>query len=172
MLGFRRTAWPALSSTNLAACLTAYGFPGQSAQHALAGGFALGCALPPSAAPAVGNLLYLVMSFFSGFYAPISQMGPNAERIAPYLPTYRFGELAWNAMGAQTDNSVTGDALWLTGYTIIFTAIAATSRRRSHDARAELARENGGTAGKAGPILAPAFARLVHRIDKPGDESV
>jgi ABC-2 type transport system permease protein len=96
----------------------------------LAAGFALGYTLSPSAAPAVANLIYLVLSFFSGFYAPISEMGPVAHNLAPYLPTYRFGELAWDAMGARTDNSLASNVLWLAGYTVIFSAIAIWGYRR------------------------------------------
>ena len=96
----------------------------------LAGGFAVGYALPPSSAPAVANLIYLVISFFSGFCPPSSQIGAYAERIALYPPTNCFGKPAWNAMGAQTDNSVSGDVLRLAGCAIISAAIAIWGCRR------------------------------------------
>lgn len=70
------------------------------------------------------SVVFFLMSFASGLYAPISKMGHAIQAIAPYLPSYRFGELAWNAVGATTDNSVASCVLWLAGYTIVFVALA------------------------------------------------
>src|SRR5437879_1864706 len=64
----------------------------------------------PNPAPAVANLIALPMYFASGIFVPISQLPDFIQRIAPYLPTYRYGQLAWGAVGYPAD-PVTTDVL-------------------------------------------------------------
>lgn len=87
-------------------------------------GFVIGYLVNPSAAAVLTNILFFLMAFASGFYAPISKMGDFIQTIAPYLPSYRLGELAWNAVGATTDHSVESCAIWLLGYGTVFFALA------------------------------------------------
>jgi ABC-2 type transport system permease protein len=90
----------------------------------VAAGFAIGYLVSPTAAmPAVG-VLNLVLAFGSGFFAPTDQLPHAVRRIAPYLPTNRYGQLAWHAAGARTDNSVASNLLWLLGYGVVFVAVA------------------------------------------------
>ena len=55
------------------------------------------------------------------------------QQIARFLPTNRYGQLAWHAAGAQTDNSVASNLLWLVGYGIIFVVIALWAYRREEE---------------------------------------
>ncbi|MGH7876823.1 MAG: ABC transporter permease [Candidatus Dormibacteraceae bacterium] len=78
-------------------------------------GMAIGYAAGPNSAPAVTNLIYLPMSFASGLFVPITELPQVVRDIAPYLPTYHYGQIAWNAIGAPTESmeeAVVALALW------------------------------------------------------------
>lgn len=99
----------------------------------IAAGFALGYLVSPTTVmPAVG-LLNLVLAFGSGFFAPTDQLPHVVQQIARYLPTNRFGQLAWHAVGAQTDNSVASNILWLVAYGVVFVALALWGYRREEE---------------------------------------
>jgi ABC-2 type transport system permease protein len=86
-------------------------------------GMAIGYAAGPNSAPAVTNLIYLPMSFASGLFVPIAQLPGFVQQIAPYLPTYHYGQLAWNAVGAPTE-SMTTAALWLAVWSVVLFGLA------------------------------------------------
>jgi ABC-2 type transport system permease protein len=92
-------------------------------------GLAIGYASGPSAAPAVANLVYLPLSFASGLFLPSSQLPPVVQRIAPYLPTYHAGQLAWSTLGASSI-PWTVSLAWLAAYTLAFFALALLVYRR------------------------------------------
>jgi len=92
-------------------------------------GFAIGYSSGPHAAPALANLIYLPLAFASGLFMPVSQLPGFVQRIAPYLPAYHYGQLAWGAVGARTEPILTSLA-WLAGYTAVFLLIAARAYRR------------------------------------------
>jgi ABC-2 type transport system permease protein len=92
-------------------------------------GLAIGYTAGPNSAPALANLVYLPLSFASGLFVPIEQLPPFVKRIAPYLPTYHAGQLAWHSLGASSA-SVPGTLAWLAAYTVVFFAIAITVYRR------------------------------------------
>jgi ABC-2 type transport system permease protein len=91
-------------------------------------GFALGY-LAGNAAPAVANLIYVPLSFASGLFIPVAQLPSFAQQVAPYLPTYHYGQLAWGAVGAPSEPVVTSLA-WLTAYMVLFLALAVRAYRR------------------------------------------
>ena len=86
-------------------------------------GMAIGYAAGPSSAPAVTNLIYLPMSFASGLFVPVQELPDFVQKVAPYLPTYHYGQLAWNAVGAQTE-SVGTAVLWLAVWAVVLFALA------------------------------------------------
>ena len=92
-------------------------------------GFAIGYTAGPHAAPALANLIYLPLSFASGLFMPVSQLPGFVQRVAPYLPSYHYGQLAWSAVGARAEPLVVSLA-WLAGYTVLFLAIAVRAYRR------------------------------------------
>ncbi len=96
-------------------------------------GFAIGNLAPPSAAAPIVNIIYLPLSFASGLFTPREFLPPVVQTIAPYTPTYRFAQLAWSAIGANTGSSVGASVLWLVGYGAVFVALAiwAYSREQS-----------------------------------------
>ena len=92
-------------------------------------GFAIGYTAGTNAAPAVANLVYLPLSFASGLFIPISQLPSFVQQVAPYLPTYHYGQLAWSAVGAASE-SVATSLGWLAAYTVLFLALAVRAYRR------------------------------------------
>ena len=95
-------------------------------------GFLIGYRYGPNAAPAVANLVYLPLSFASGLFMPLDQLPRFVRGIAPWLPTYHYAQLAWNALGAPTE-SIAVSLLWLAGYTALFLTLALRAYRREED---------------------------------------
>jgi ABC-2 type transport system permease protein len=91
-------------------------------------GFAIGYLVSSNSAAAVVNLIALPMFFASGIFVPVSALPAFIQTIAPYLPTYRYGQLAWGAVGAPADPAST-DLLWLAGYTVLFLAVTLRAYR-------------------------------------------
>jgi ABC-2 type transport system permease protein len=92
-------------------------------------GFAIGYLSGPNVAPAAANLVYLPLAFASGLFLPLYQLPGFVQRVAPYLPAYHYGQLAWSAVGAASE-PVAVAAAWLAGYTVLFLAIALRAYRR------------------------------------------
>ena len=92
-------------------------------------GFAIAYLCSPSAAPAVANLLFLVLAFGSGMLIRVDQMPDFLRAIAPFLPTYHYAQLSWGALGAASEDWVVSMA-WLAGYAVILFGIAAWAYRR------------------------------------------
>jgi ABC-2 type transport system permease protein len=86
-------------------------------------GMAIGYAAGPNSAPAVTNLIYLPMSFASGLFIPLSQLPAVVQKVAPYLPTYHYGQIAWNAVGAPTE-SMESAVIWLAVWTVLLFGLA------------------------------------------------
>ncbi len=92
-------------------------------------GFAVGYLAGLNAAVAILNLITLPLAFASGLFVPLDQLPTFVQSIAPYLPTYHFGQLAWGAVGA-TSEPWQRAALWLLGYCALFTWIAVRAYYR------------------------------------------
>ena len=87
-------------------------------------GFAIGYGAGPNAAPGIANIIYLPLSFASGLFVPLEEMPGLVQQIAPFLPTYHYGQLAWGAVGARAESLLTS-VLWLAGYAVVLFVIAA-----------------------------------------------
>jgi ABC-2 type transport system permease protein len=92
-------------------------------------GFAIGYVAGPNAAPAVVNLVYLPLAFASGLFLPLEQLPAFVQRVAPYLPTYHYAQLAWGAIGAGRE-PVGTSVVWLAGYAVLFLGAAVRAYRR------------------------------------------
>jgi ABC-2 type transport system permease protein len=92
-------------------------------------GFAVGYLAGPNSAAAILQLINLPMSFASGLFMPLDIMPSFVRSIAPFLPAYHFGQLAWSAMGAQTEPVMTS-VLWLAGFTVAFLFVAVRAYYR------------------------------------------
>jgi ABC-2 type transport system permease protein len=96
-------------------------------------GFALAYWAKPRAASAIANLVFLPLSFLSGFFFPLNQLPSFLQNLAPYLPTYHYGQLVWQTVGHANDVTLfTGQGvqgmsvhvLWLVGSFVGFGALA------------------------------------------------
>jgi ABC-2 type transport system permease protein len=107
-------------------------------------GFALAFFARPRAASTIGNLIFLPLSFASGFFFPLSELPTFVQDLAPYLPTYHFGQLVWSQVGNTGDVAVfaSGQAsnavhiAWLVGSFVVFGVIALIGYRRDEHVRA------------------------------------
>lgn len=102
-------------------------------------GLSIAYLVRPRAATAIANLIFLPLSFCSGFFFPLSELPSFLSRIAPWLPTYHLGQLAWRQVAPTTDvEAFTGLAarpagvhlLWVLGCTVIFGALVLLAARR------------------------------------------
>lgn len=101
----------------------------------------------PKAATTIVNLAFLPLAFLSGFFFPLSALPQVLQNIAPYLPTYHFGQLAWAAMApSDTDRlafglphatDLTVSAAVVIGWFLLCSLLTAVGYRR------ELERERG-----------------------------
>jgi ABC-2 type transport system permease protein len=74
--------------------------------------------VPANSAPGIINLLYLPMSFASGFWMPFSMLPHWLQRIAPALPTYHLAQLALAIIGAAQPGPMITHYQALAGYTL------------------------------------------------------
>lgn len=88
-------------------------------------GLVVALTVPPNSGPGIINMIYLPMSFMSGFWMPVSYLPHFFLKIAPALPTYHLAQLALGIFGmAQpgSDNLVHWEAL--AGFTLLMLGAA------------------------------------------------
>jgi ABC-2 type transport system permease protein len=97
----------------------------------LAGGIPFACMglllamlLPANSAPAVVNLIYLPMSYFSGLWMPISLLPKWIQHFAPWLPTYHLAQLMLRVIGYASPTDTMRHIFALVGYTLLFLGCA------------------------------------------------
>jgi len=90
-------------------------------------GLFLGLIGTPNLTTALSTILTLLLSFASGLWLPLRFMPALVRNIAPYLPTYHLGQIAWIIVGstASIDNQPLGvHLLILVAYAVVFGALA------------------------------------------------
>jgi ABC-2 type transport system permease protein len=88
-------------------------------------GLVVALTVPPNSGPGIINLIYLPMSFMSGFWMPVSYLPHLFLKIAPALPTYHLAQLALGIFGmAQpgSNNMVHWESL--AGFTLLMLGAA------------------------------------------------
>lgn len=93
-------------------------------------GLMFGYLVGPNSAPAILNLVYLPMAFFSGLWVPIFALPKFVQVIAPYLPPYHYAQLALKTVGASQGAAVWGHVGALLGFTGLFLVLAVILYRR------------------------------------------
>jgi ABC-2 type transport system permease protein len=102
-------------------------------------GFSLAYWARPRAAAAIGNLIFLPLSFASGFFFTLNGLPDFLQDLAPYLPTYHFGQLVWSSMGPAVDVQAFGSPApgsllvhlaWVAGCFLVCALVAAAGYRR------------------------------------------
>lgn len=82
-------------------------------------GLLIAVLVPANSAPGIINLIYLPMSFASGFWMPISYLPHWLQLIAPALPTYHLAQLALSVIGAAQPGGMAAHWQVLAGYTLV-----------------------------------------------------
>jgi len=102
-------------------------------------GFAIALLARPRTATVISNLIFLPLAFASGFFVPLSELPATMRGIAPWLPTFHFGQLAYRiAMPASDVEEFTGittgsigvHLAWVTGTTVTLGGAALLAARR------------------------------------------
>lgn len=100
----------------------------------------------PRAASTIVNLVFLPLSFLSGFFFPLSELPTVLQGVAPWLPTYHFGQLAWSSMAPAADRELfgAGDGTSIAvSLTVVLVWGAACTLATAAGYRRELDRERG-----------------------------
>jgi ABC-2 type transport system permease protein len=102
-------------------------------------GLALAYLVKPKAATTIANLLFLPLSFASGFFFPLSELPALLRDVAPYLPTYHLGQLVWRVVATEADaaaltgmepQSIVVHVSWVLGCTVVGATVALWAARR------------------------------------------
>jgi ABC-2 type transport system permease protein len=96
-------------------------------------GFAIAYLARPRTATTLINVIFLPLSFASGFFVPLSELPSWVSSIATYLPTYHFGQLGYRTVlpessveaftGAAT-SAVWVHVVWVLGSAAALAALA------------------------------------------------
>lgn len=93
-------------------------------------GLALGYLTGPNSAPMVVNLIYIPMSMVSGLWWPVDILPQLLQQIAPWLPTYHFGQLALGTIDLGRGEPVWKGVAVLAAFTASSLALAWIGYRR------------------------------------------
>lgn len=102
-------------------------------------GFAIAYLARPRTATTLINVVFLPLSFASGFFVPLAELPGWVARIAELLPTYHFAQLAYRTVMPETSvTAFTGVAtspvwvhlLWVLGSAAVLTVLALLGARR------------------------------------------
>jgi len=74
-------------------------------------GLAIGYWAGPNSAPAIINLISLPAAFGSGMWIPIQMMPGVVRKIAPFLPSYHFAQLALKTIGMDDHRESAGQGV-------------------------------------------------------------
>jgi ABC-2 type transport system permease protein len=113
--GAKITAWEA---THLAAVVLAGSVP------FTAMGLVIALLVPANAGPGFINLIYLPMSFASGFWMPVTSLPHWLQKIAPALPTYHLAQIALNVFGFAQPGNMLRHWEALAGFTLLMLGMA------------------------------------------------
>ncbi|WP_432543063.1 ABC transporter permease [Kineococcus sp. SYSU DK002] len=102
-------------------------------------GFAIAYLARPRTAVVVTNVLFLPLSFVSGFFVPLSELPDVIGQTAQYLPSYHFGQIVLHAVADDADiRWLTGldtqplgvHVAWVLGSAVLFTVVALAAAHR------------------------------------------
>jgi ABC-2 type transport system permease protein len=92
-------------------------------------GLAVGTLAGPNSAPAIVNFINLPLAFLGGLWIPLEALPASLGHLAVFLPSYHFGQLALETIGAGSGSPLVHVAA-LAGYAVLFLALAAYGWRR------------------------------------------
>lgn len=94
-------------------------------------GLVLGLTLKAQSAPAIVNLIYLPLAFFSGLWMPLTLLPAMLQDVALYLPPYHLAQLALKVVDLDNGQNAGIHILALVVYAMIFFVLSrlASSRK-------------------------------------------
>jgi len=94
-------------------------------------GFLIAYLVPPNAGPGIINLIYLPLSFASGFWMPVSSLPHWLRAMAPALPTYHLAQIALAIFGFAPASGMALHWAVLGGFTLLMLGAAWITLLRS-----------------------------------------
>lgn len=92
-------------------------------------GMAIGFRVSTEAAPAIVNILFMLMSVFGGLWLPITLFPDTIQQVAWILPTFHGGQLALASIGLSPIASPLTHAALLAGFAGVMALFAARNYR-------------------------------------------
>ena len=96
-------------------------------------GLAIGSFAGPNSAAGVVNIIYLPMAFCGGLWMPIEILPKALQHLAPWLPSYHFGQIALAILHVPVQGSVLGHVEALVGFGLIFAGVAWIGQSRDRE---------------------------------------
>jgi ABC-2 type transport system permease protein len=96
-------------------------------------GLAIGSFAGPNSAAGVVNMIYLPMAFCGGLWMPIEILPKALQHLAPWLPSYHFGQIALAILHVPVHGSVLGHVEALVGFGLIFAGVAWIGQSRDRE---------------------------------------
>lgn len=102
-------------------------------------GFTIAYLARPRAAVAIANLVFLPLSFLSGFFVPLSELPGFVQAVARWLPTHHLGQLAWQQVAVPSDVEAwigaapatpAANVAWVLASAALFAGLAVVASRR------------------------------------------
>jgi len=93
-------------------------------------GLALGYWAGPNSAPATVNLIYLPAALASGMWFPMEMLPTFLQRLAPWLPSYHYAQLALGRIGFGRGEPVGRSVAVLVVFAVVSLALAWWGYRR------------------------------------------
>ncbi len=93
-------------------------------------GLAIGYFIGPNSAPAVINLIYLPLSFFSGLWVPFMFLPRAMQRIGAVLPPYHLAQLALDVVRSGPHDPAWTHWRVLLGFTLLCLGVARLGYQR------------------------------------------
>jgi ABC-2 type transport system permease protein len=94
-------------------------------------GFLIAYLVPPNSGPGIINLIYLPLSFASGFWMPVTMLPHWLQLAAPALPTYHLAQIALGAIGMAPSGGMALHWAVLGGFTVLMLGAAWLTFLRS-----------------------------------------
>jgi ABC-2 type transport system permease protein len=89
----------------------------------------------PNAGGVAVNLVALPLYFAAGVFRPVDQLPQVIQQVAPYLPSFRYAQLAWSAVGATNAAPLRQDLLYLAAWTVVLALLAVRAYRLEESRR-------------------------------------
>ena len=96
-------------------------------------GLAIGSFAGPNSASGIVNMIYLPMAFCGGLWMPIEVLPKALQHLAPWLPSYHFGQIALAILHVPVHGSVLGHVEALVGFGLIFAGVAWIGQSRDRE---------------------------------------